>query len=365
MIELGIPPGIVAAEAAITIGGEAQPRLTSALLSLKVMETTEGLYRCEVRFGNWGDRGKGPDYLYFDRELLDFGQEITVTLGSGAAEVEVFKGRIGAIEGQYLAGEPPQIVVLAEDAAQDLRQTRRTRTFEDMSDGEVFEQIAKDHGLESNIDLDAPTYPVIAQLNQSDLAFVRERARRLAAEIWIEGNTLHVQGRNNRQQSDDQLTLAFNRGLLEFSVIADTVNQYTQVVVSGWDVQAKERLEYEATDSVLGSELEGDTSAASIVREVFGERVDRIAQQIPLTSAETQAIAEASFRAQARRFVVGTGIARGDARIRVGRTIALQGLGTLFSGAYYVCEVQHCFSRRPGGGYTTELVVERSGIGSF
>ncbi|MEM6253933.1 MAG: contractile injection system protein, VgrG/Pvc8 family [Cyanobacteria bacterium P01_D01_bin.156] len=365
MIELGIPPGIVTSEAAITIDGDAQLRLTSALLSVTVVETTEGLYRCEARFGNWGDQGNGPDYLYFDRQLLDFGKEMTITLGAGADAAEVFKGKISAIEGQFLAGEPPQIVVLAEDAAQSLRQTRRTRTFEDMSDGEVFEQIASDYGLQSAIDVDATTCPVIAQLNQSDLAFVRERARRLAAEIWIEDNTLHVQSRQNRQQSDDQLTLAFNRGLLEFSVTADTANQYTQVVVSGWDVQAKERFDHKATDSIIGSELEGDTSAAQIVREIVGgDRTDRIAQQRPLTSAETQSVAEASFRAQARRFVMGTGIARGDARIRVGRTIALQGLGPLFSGAYYVSEVQHCFSRRPGGGYTTELVVERPGIGT-
>lgn len=363
MIELGVPPGIVAAEAALSVEGEPQPRLAAAVLALTVVEGTEGLHRCEVRFGNWGDRGSGPDYLYFDRDLLDFGKTLSVTLGAGAEEAEVFRGRISGLEGQYLSGEPPQMVALLEDAAQELRQTRRTRTFEDTTDQAVFEQIAQDHGLQAEVDLNGPTLPVIAQLNQSDLAFLRDRARRVAAEIWIEGNTLHVQGRSNRQQASDQLSLVFNRGLLEFSVLADTANQYTQVVVSGWDVQAKERLESEASDRILGSELGNDTSAASIVRQAFGDRVDRIAQQVPLTSAETQAIAEASFRAQARRFVVGTGRARGDARIRVGRAIVLEGLGPLFTGTYYISEVHHCFSRRPGGGYTTDFVVERPGLG--
>lgn len=364
MIELGVPPGIVAAEAALTIEGDAQPRLAAAVLSLTVSETTEGLFRCEICFGNWGDRGNGPDYLYFDRALLDFGKEISINLGAGAEEAQVFQGRISAIEGQFRAGEPPQIVILAEDQLQALRQTRRTRTFEQVSDQEVFEQIAQEHSLQPEINLDSPTYPVIAQLNQSDLAFLRERARRLSAEIWIEGNTLYAQRRQNRQQSDEQLSLTLNRGLLEFSVIADTANQPTQVVVSGWDVQAKERLSYEATDRILNRELAGTTSAASIVRAAFGERVDRLAQQMPLTSEETQAIAESSFLAQSRRFVVGTGRARGDARIRVGRSLKLEGLGLLFTGSYFVSEVQHCFSRRPGGGYSTEFVVERPGLGS-
>ena len=30
-----------------------QPALASGLLSALVVETTEGLYRCEARFGNW------------------------------------------------------------------------------------------------------------------------------------------------------------------------------------------------------------------------------------------------------------------------------------------------------------------------
>lgn len=359
MAELGVPSGIVTAEAALKIEGEAQPRLNAGLLSLVVEETTEGLYRCEARFGNWGS----GDYLYFDRRLLDFGKELTVTLGTDEAEAQIFQGVISALEGQFLPGEPPQLVVLAEDAAHELRLTRRSRTFEALSDAGVFEQIANDHGLQAEIDLPGPTHRVIAQLNQSDLAFMRERAQRLAAEIWVEGNTLHAQSRPNRQQGGDELSLQFNRGLLEFSVTADTANQYTKVIASGWDVQAKEALAHEATDSVLGRELNGDQSGASIVSAAFGERTERLARRVPLTPDEVQALAEAAFLAQARRFVVGTGLARGDGRLRVGRLVQMQGLGPLFSGAYHLTEVRHIFGRGPAGGYTTEFVAERPGLG--
>lgn len=363
MVELGNPSGVIATEAAIKIGGQAQPRLNAGLLSLIVEETIEGLYRCEARFGNWGSVNGAVDYLYFDRSLLDFGKEIAVTLGDGEAEAEVFRGAISAIEGQFLPGQPPQIVVLAEDAAFDLRVTRRTRTFEDMTDAEVVEQLAKDHGLRPDVHLQGPRRKVIAQLNQSDLAFLRDRAQRLAAEIWVEGGTLHVQNRRKRRQDSPELSLQFNRGLLEFSVTADTANQYTRVLVSGWDVQAKESLSHSATDSLLSGELNGATSGASVVQAAFGERIDRIVQQVSLTAEETRSLAEAAFLAQARRFVVGTGAARGDARIRVGRAIDLLGLGPLFSGAYYVTEARHVFDRQAGGGYTTEFVAERAGIG--
>jgi phage protein D len=363
MSELGIPPGIVSADALIEIDGETVARLNSGLLSVLVEETTEGLYRCETRFGNWGSGDGGPDYLYFDRTLLDFGKEIAVRLGADEGAGEVFRGRISALEAQFSV-EDRSLTVLAEDRAQDLRMQRRTRVFEDLSDADVFTQIAGEHGLQAAIDVNGPTQRVLAQINQSDLAFIRERARWLDAEVWLADRTLHVQSRASRQQDTaGDLTLILGRGLLEFEVSADLANQHTSVIVSGWDVSAKDQLSHEANDSVLGSELHGMLSAAGLVDSAFGTRTDRLVHHMPLTIAEAQSLAEATFRTQARRFVHGVGVARGDARIRVGALIRMRGLGELFSGDYYVSEVRHMFQRGETGGYTTQFVAERPGLG--
>lgn len=131
--------------------------LTDGLLSMMVEETTEGLYRCELTFGNW----RNLDYLYFDRQLLDFGKSVSVNAGDGETDAILFKGRIMAVEGRYLQNSAPQITILAEDRLQDLRMTRRTRDFEDVTDSEVIEQIASQYGLQTDIDVDGPTHPVL------------------------------------------------------------------------------------------------------------------------------------------------------------------------------------------------------------
>lgn len=363
-MELSAPVGVISADAVLSIDGEVRPELSTALLSVLVEETTEGLYRCEARFGNWGTRGESLDYRYFDRELFDFGKTLTVRMGADEGEGEIFNGRISAIEGQFSATSPASILILAEDKLQDLRMVRRTRVFEDMSDADAFQQIAGDHGLQGEIDADGPTHTLLAQVNQSDLAFVRERARWLDADVWIDGSTLHVQKRANRiQNSDDNLTLTLGRGLLEFSVSADLANQHTSVIVSGWDVSAKDQISYEADDGALGAELGSDDSGASILQSAFGARPDRLVHHVPLTSADAQALAEATFRAQARRFVYGTGMANGDSRLRVGTQVRMSGLGALFDGAYTLCEVRHVYARQAGGGYHTEFMVERPGLG--
>src|SRR5439155_12349370 len=136
--------------------------LATGLLELSIVETTQGLYRCEAKFGNWGPQGSGTGFLYFDRQLLDFGKQFQVKLGTDV----IFDGRVTGLEARFPESSPAEITVLAEDRFQDLRMTRRTQTFFDSSDSAVAQQIASDHGLTPSIDLQGPTHKVLAQVNQ-------------------------------------------------------------------------------------------------------------------------------------------------------------------------------------------------------
>jgi phage protein D len=238
--------------------------------------------------------------------------------------------------------------------------TRRTRTFTDVNDDLVFRQIANEHKLsDRGVKVPGPKYKVLAQVNQSDLAFIRERARAIDAELWMEGNTLHAQARANRNGGTLQMT--YGNRLREFSVLADLAWQRTGVTVSGWDVSSKAQLKHEATESIMRGELNGDSSGVSILTSAFGPRQEAFVHTVPLSSEEAQAEAEAFFKMHARRFVVGRGVAETESRLRVGSYVDLQGLGPLFSGKYYVVEVRHLFDGTTG--IRTEFTAERPGLG--
>jgi phage protein D len=347
--------GLQTARPTLIVAGQEQPTLTGGLLSLIIVEQTTGLYRCEARFGNWGTVDNNLQFLYFDRRTLDFGKEFRVALG----ENTIFHGKIMGLEATFPEGTPPELTVLAEDSLQDLRMTRRTRTFAEASDTEVCTQIANEHGLSPHIDVTGPTYQVLAQVNQSDLAFLRERAQTIGAELWLEGKTLHVAARTTRQ--GQTLQMKHGKELRAFTVCADMAMQRTSVTATGWDVAGKAALHYEATESAISNELNGDSSGASILTTAIGQRKESLAHTVPLNSQEAQAVAEAYFRLLARRFVVGRGVAEPDARLRVGVTVDLQGLGPLFSGRYYLVEVMHRFDGSKG--FRTEFCAERPGLG--
>ena len=343
----------------LRLDGEEQPALSVGVLSLAVRETVEGLYRAEVTIGNWGASQGSAGFLYFDREVLDFGRKLAISLGSGAAADRIFEGRIMALEGRFPQQAPPEILLLAEDKLQDLRMVRRSRHFEEATVDDVVSTIASDHGLQSDVDIDSPTYPVLAQVNQSDLAFLRECARNVDAELWLDGDTLHVQARGRRETGE--LELSFGHRLKEFTVTADLAEQRTKVLATGWQRGAKAEISYEAGDEAISNELNGDTSGASILDEVIGNRVDLRVHHVPLTDQEGQTLAESYFRQMARRFLCGRGLADGDARLRAGTHLTLNGLGPLFEGEYYVTEVAHMFDVE--NGYRTQFSVERAGLG--
>jgi phage protein D len=353
--------GFYSSRPSITVDGTVVEGLADGLLHLSVEETTAGLFSCEAAFGNWGSGNGGVGFLYFDRAVFDFGKEIAIAMGDAGTAAPVFQGRITAIEGRYPKQRPPELQVMAEDRCQDLRMVRRTRTFEQSSDEDVFREIAGDHSLTPELDIPGPTYATLAQVNQSDLAFLRARARAIDAEVWVEDRKLFAQARARRKASA-AVALTYGQGLRELNAAADLAHQRTRLAVSGWDVSAKQAIEEQVDDSAISTELGGRTSGSRLLGQAFGDRPERIVHTVPLTGDEAKAVAEARYREAARRFLTAEGIADGDARLKVATEVTMSGLGPLFDGPWYVTSVRHTFDAREG--FLSRFCCERPGLGT-
>jgi phage protein D len=219
--------------------------------------------------------------------------------------------------------------------------------------------VAGEHGLTADVSVNGPTHAVLAQLDQSDLAFLRERARAVDAEVWVSDKTIAAKSRGARRSGP--LTLDHGGGLREFEVTADLAHQRTAVEVGGWDVAGKQALKERATDSVINGELKGGESGAGVLAGALGRRTESVAGTVPLTTSEARARAEALFKRRARRFLSGRGVAETSAGLRVGAAVKLRRLGPLFDGEYYVTEVRHLFDG--AAGMRTDFAAERPGVG--
>jgi phage protein D len=338
----------------VVIEGQRDARLTAALVTLRVVEAHDGFARCELVFGNWGGDERGG-FQHFDRRRLEFGKALQLQLGDGT----LFDGRISAITARFPEGEAPQIGVCAEDRFQDLRMTRRTRSFENASLADVLRRMASDHGLQPAIDAQGETYRLLAQVNQSDLAFARDLARREDVQVWVEGTRLRAAARASR--TGPTIELGWAGKLREFHVQADLAHQRTTLCASGWNVADKRVARNEAGEDAVRAELGAGEGGAAILRREFGERADTLAHGAPASDAQARALAEASYRHLARRFVVARGVTETRPDFRVGTKVRVSGVGPLFEGDYTVTDTAVRYDGQRG--LRTEFCCDRPAIG--
>lgn len=351
------PLPLASARPMLRIDGQDAADLDAALLEMALGERSDGMARAELVFGAWGTVDGGPGYTLFDRRRLEFGKRLEVRIG----RERVFAGRILALEGRFPeagSGEA-RLAVFAEDALQDLRMTRRSRSFEQVSDDALVQQIAGDHGLQAQASTNGPTHALLAQVNQSDLAFLRERALAAGAELWLDDQGLHFAPRASRAGSP--ISLRYGASLKAFDVRADLASQRTRLTVAGWDPAAKQAVSESAESSLLDGELNGGDGGMALLQRTLGARADTLAHRLPAVAAEARAVAQATLRQLGRRFVCGHGSAEPTATLRVGSVLELGGLGPLFDGRYTVTEFCHRFDTQQG--LRTEFAVERPAIG--
>ncbi len=340
------------------VEGTVKGELARDLLKLEVEEDTGGMKRLRARFLAQGPQA-GSDVeqlLYLDGRILDFGKRLQVSIGAAEQARMIFDGVISAIEAAFREGHEPEVEVFAEDKLMRLRLTRRMATYENMSDGDIARQIASKHGIAASVDADGPTYDRVQQWNQSDLAFLRERGRRIQAEIWLQDDTLHFATRANRNATT--LTLVQGNHLISLNVRADLAHQRASVKVSGYDAVARDSINEESGEDAILAEVSGGRSGPAVFRQVFGEGPSYRLREVPLSAAEARDWARAEMLRRARAFVTVQGLTRGSPDMVVGSRTRIEGVGAPFEGdGYYVTRLRHTYDLTDG--HRTYFEAER------
>jgi uncharacterized protein len=330
-------------------GGQVVRALARDCAWLEVEEGLGGLCRLQAQLSATGVGATGPQdrLLHLDGSTIDLGRDLQLALGPEGGQQTVFSGTVSALELVLVNGGPPVVVAHAEDALMGLRMSRRMRTYQQVTDAEVAAEVARTHGLDADVDADGPRYDVVHQLNQSDLAFLRERARLVRAELWCTDRTLHFRSRPRRQ--GPELTLSLKADLLDVRLAADLAHQRSEVVVTGYDAGLRDVVDERAGPEVIEAEVTGGRTGPRLVARTFAASTTVRVREAALSGAEAAAWAAAEMLRRGRRFVIATGTTAGTPELVVGTRLTLDGIGEPFQGSgYYVSRVKHTFDLRLG-----------------
>jgi phage protein D len=343
------------------VDGSITGELARDVSRLEITEATDGMKSLVLCLTAEGPQANVAEeqQLYLDGQVIDFGKGLEVSIGPADDARIVFKGLISGIEAAFTEGVDPHVTVLAEDKLMNLRMARRMKTYENMSDADIAQAIAGEHGLSADVAADGPTYKAVQQWNQSDLAFLRERARLIQAEVWLTDATLHFASRGNRVGT--AITLVQGDDLIDVQLRADLSHQRTKVKVSGYDAQARGAIDEGAGSDAVQGEATGGRTGIAILQQAFGQRVSYRVRSDPLVSSEARAWARAEMLRRARSFVTVVGTTVGTPDLVVGSRLTLQRVGAPFSGGgYYATQV--CQTYDLIDGYRTHFEAERATV---
>ena len=339
---------------AITVDGTALPVDIALRIHRICIDQDLGvpsMFTIELAGGDADD-----ETAWIDGDTFGIGAAVEIKLGYGDAIEPLIVAEITGLEPAFTRGGRPSLIVRGHDHRHRLLRGRKTRSFVQQKDSDIATTIASGAGLTAQTEDSQVVHDYVLQMNQTDLEFLQERARRIEYEIVVEDKTLHFRPVQNAQ--GEALTLTPEDDLLEFYPRLTTLGQLSEVALRGWSLKDKKEILANAKSGDEVSTMGGTDSGAAIAESAFGAAAALLSEVPVFTQAEADQLALAGFNRAVLETISGDGLCKGHTELRPGQVIKIDGIGTRFSGQYYVTATSHRYTSRFA--YQTHFVVRRN-----
>jgi phage protein D/phage baseplate assembly protein gpV len=298
-----------------------------------------------------------------DLSLMDSGpfnltKEVEISAAGADNEwVTLIKGEITALEPEFGDNMIPEFVVRGYDPTHRLYRETRSKAYLNVKDSDIAQEIAGRIGLSTEIETTRTVYDHVFQSNQSDLAFLMERAWRIGFECFVEDGKLYF--RKPPNSSSAPITLKWGEDLKTFYPRMTLAEQVDEVIVRGWDPKEKKEIIGKAESGNLYPDIEESKDGKTWASD-FGSGKKIIVDEPVISQSEADVLASARLDEVSGAFVDAEGTATRRPDIKAGQKVKLENLGTRFSGEYLVTHVTHTYSPE---GFSTDFQVTGSRLG--
>lgn len=305
-------------------------------------------------------RVSDPRMERLDGGPFDLTKEVEIAAETEEGDpVVLIKGEITALEPSFNEGMIAELVVRGYDKSHRLFRELKSAAHLNKKDSDLANDIAAAVGLQAEVETTDTVYEHIFQHNQSDLAFLMQRAWRIGYECFVDDGKLVFRKPPTNAES---VTLTWGSDLQTFQPRLTLAEQVDEVLVRGWDTDKLEPIvgRAAAADSRLYPQL-GETRNGAQWAGAFGAGKLVIVDQPVVSQAEANTLAAARLNEATGAYVQAEGRALRRPDIRAGRMVQIEGLGRRLSGKYLVTSATHTYS--PTGLSTTFTVRgARSGL---
>jgi phage protein D len=280
-----------------------------------------------------------------DGDVFPLGAKVEVEVGSQdnpRSTTTIFEGEITAVEPQFNESMEARIEVQAYDKSWRAFRESKTKVWKEVTDSDIAQQVAAGTGLSTEVESTSEVYPHIYQDNQSDLAFLLERAWRIGFETFVSNGKLVFR---KPDPTGSAIDLEWGTTLVSFRPRLTLAEQVDKVTVKGWDVKKKEPITGQVTSSKTSPQINvGGWGGAVAMSKVSAATLNVV--DVPVQSqADADSVAKGRLDELNGAFIEAEGVAFGVPQLKAGMLVNLTKLGSKFSGKYKVTQVTHVYTQ--------------------
>lgn len=348
-----MPENILNTQIEVKVGGTA---LTNEEVNL-IIETTVDQHAhlpdmFTIRFND-------PQMELLDSKKFDLTKEVEISgIPESGSKVQLIKGEITALEPEFQEGRTFVLVIRGYDKSHRLFRESKSQAFLNIKDSDLASQFAGNAGLSAQVDATSTVYDHLYQDNQTDLAFLMQRAWRIGYECFVDEGKLYFR---KPPSSTSEVTLTWGEDLITFYPSMTLAEQVDSVEVKGWDTKKLEAIVGQAKKGTLYPK-NGDSKDGAKWAGTFGTGKHTLVDVPVVSQAEANTIAQARLNELSGAFVDADGKAIRRPDIKAGKFVKLEELGTRMSGKYMVTQATHIFNN---DGLLTHFTVRGSRTGTF
>lgn len=330
----------------ITLGG--QPAAPALVRDLEHVTVETSLHLPDVATLVLHD----PRLDWVDFDGLLPGTALQVSARAGRTSAPLFDGEIVEIEPEF--GATQRLTVRAFDRLHRLARGTHVRSFVNVTDGDVIEQLAREVGLQTQIGPTRQVHAYLLQANETNLAFLQRRAALLGYLLYVEQSTLYCLA---PEAGKPPVELAWGDTLYEFRPRLSTIGQVSRVIARGWDPQLKQPLFSEAGASRTQPAIRhSDRSGGELAEQAFHVHAELLVADRPVRTQNTaDLLAQAGAERCAGAYIEAEGMGAGLPALVAGVPLDIRAVGERFSGTYFVTSATHRSSADQG--YRTSFVI--------
>jgi phage protein D len=332
-------------------GAPVPPEALQGLIALSCRQDLSMADTVEVRLSN-------KDLRWTEGDTFAEGKKLSVKLGYVETDIQVVAtGEIVRRECEFPERGPAVITIVALDKEFRLKHGKKNRTFKDQKDSDVVKKLAGEAGLSADVEDTQVTHKYLFQANQTNLEFIKERARRLGYVVQIDREGAKLSFKKPKTGDAKVQMLKWGVDLLSYRPRYSLDEMFAEVKVRAWDMTQKKEIKAQATPSGDVINKMGLSRLGSDLAKKSSGKIEVLYPETPVfTQDEATQMAKSYANSLLHNYAEGEASSQGSNKIVPGSVVEIEGCGKRANGNVYVVATLHHYEPK---GYTTYFTFVR------